>query len=100
MVVHVGDVGTTVEVTITKDDGTALNISAATEKKIRFKSLTTIVKDAAFVTDGSDGKLKYVTITADTVFARAGTWKVQGYVNLPSGKWSTDIASVTVESNL
>ena len=41
------------------------------------------LRTPAFVTDGSDGKLKYTAITGD--FDQVGQWQVQVSVILPGG---------------
>jgi hypothetical protein len=98
--VHAGDVGTTVEVTVTKDDGSALDLSGASIKRLKFKLSKTLLRDGEFVSDGVDGKIKYTTIVDDDVFKKAGTWKIQAYVELTGGKWNTDIAQLIVDANL
>jgi hypothetical protein len=78
-----------------------LDLQNASVKQLKFKFSSTVIRDAVFVTDGSDGKVKYITVHADLVFNKAGAWKIQGYVEIPSaGKWNTAIATVTVEANL
>lgn len=77
-----GDVGAIVKVTITSDGSTAIDISDATTKQIKFTDPegNDITKAAAFFTDGTDGILTYTTVASDTVFASAGRWLIQAYV--------------------
>lgn len=93
--IHVGDIGTVFTATI-KDGNTAVDLSGATTKQLKFHDPdgVLITKDAAFVTGGSDGGIKYTTISGD--LSKAGQWKLQGYVVLPSGSWHTDIVTFTV----
>lgn len=97
--IHVGDVGTIFEVTVT-DSGVAVDISAATTKQIIFAKPdgTIVVKDAVFVGTGTDGKLKYTTIANDLDLK--GDWRLQVKVVLPSGTWKSDIQEFKVYLNL
>ena len=101
MSAHVGDIGTTIILTV-QEDGVAVNISTATVKQIKLRknpSGITKIFTAAFVTTGADGKIKYVT-TAVSDLDEAGTWEAQAYIELPTGKWNSDPANFTVEANL
>jgi hypothetical protein len=82
LVPHAGDVGAVIQVTFTSDGSTVIDIDDATTKQIKFEDPngTVITKAAEYVTDGSDGVLKYTTVASDTVFATAGRWFIQGYV--------------------
>lgn len=98
--IHEGDVGTPFIITITDCDG-VVNISTATELKIYFLKpdrTTTLTKTAALYTDGTDGKLSYTSIADD--LTPAGNWRIQGYVKLPSGEWSSEIEDFYVAANL
>lgn len=100
MKIHIGDTGTTFYVTIKKDKE-IVDISGTTEKKIIFDKPNAngvFSKDASFVTDGSDGKLKYTTEADD--LDTAGIWKMQAVITLPTGKWHTGIAEFQVFGNL
>jgi hypothetical protein len=87
--IHVGDIGTIIELDITDTDGVAINVSSATVKYIYLKkpSGTKIKRDAEFTNTGSDGKIQYTTISGD--IDRAGEWQVEGYVELTDGKFFT-----------
>lgn len=102
--VHVGDIGTVFRITL-KDkqcDGTMviLDVSAASKLDIIFRAPNGIkkTKSANFTTDGSDGKIEYISLDGD--IDSAGEWKIQVYLELPSGKWSSDIGSFYVYENL
>lgn len=97
--IHVGDVGTLLEVTVT-DDGAAVDISSATTKEFKFKKTdrSTLTKAATFVTNGTDGKLQYTTAGGD--LDMAGSWGLQVHVVLPSGEWHSDIQPFTVHPNV
>lgn len=79
-IIHKGDIGVVLEVTFKDKDGTVIDISSETTKQLylRKPDLTTVTVVGAFTTDGTDGKLKFVTIsdTLDTV----GLWRYQGHV--------------------
>ena len=98
--IHENDVGTQFQVTITGPLGNNTNISGATDKRIIFKKPdgTTVSKTADFVNTGSDGGLKYVTVSGD--LNAVGSWKIQAYVVTPSGEWHSEFETFKVHRNL
>jgi hypothetical protein len=101
--VHVGDVGTVIEVTLRDEDNKIVNVANALTKKMSFRApdgRSVIEKDAALVTTGVDGRISYTTIDGDTVLNVAGRWVVQVFVTFPSGAWHTDSSPVDVAGNL
>lgn len=98
--IHIGDIGTIFEVTL-MDDTVIVDISSASSMVIVFeKPDKTIVNNTAiFSGDGTDGKMQYI-IATDTELDQKGNWKIQGIVELPTGKWSSDIAKFKVYENL
>jgi hypothetical protein len=100
-IIHIGDVGTIIRLTVTEDDGTtAVNVSTATVKKFYFLKPdgTKVNKTAEFNTDGSDGKLKYTVVALD--IDQAGTWQVQAYVEIGAAKYYSTKTTFSVQSNL
>jgi hypothetical protein len=97
--IHVGDIGTRFDITVV-EDGEPLNISSATTKELIFRKTdkTTVTKEAAFVTNGADGKIRYVT--ADGDLDQAGVWKLQVHLILPDGEWKSNTLNFTVHENL
>lgn len=87
-----------------KDSSGALAVvdcSGVTTKQIIFKKPdnTLITKTAAFVTNGTDGKIKYRTIAGD--IDQVGTWSCQGYVVFPVGfDGRSSVVSFYVADNL
>lgn len=73
-------IGVTIEVTVVDAAGDPISLVGASVKKLIFTKPdgTEVEKDAAFVTDGSDGKIKYVTVAGD--LSPYGTWQCQAYV--------------------
>lgn len=99
--IHVGDVGTALEFTILDQDGAVVPIGGALELEIKFKppgNAATFLREPELTTDGSDGKLHYVTVDGD--FDRPGEWKVQAIVTLSTGVKYSDITEFPVHSNL
>lgn len=92
-----GDFGTKLRITA-KDNGTVVDISSSTARTIYLRKAnvakTILTKTAVLSTDGSDGKLEYITV-ADDVDAE-GPWGIQGEVVLPSGTFRTAIGSFNV----
>ena len=97
--IHLGDIGTIFEVTV-KDDTAVLNISTATVKNFEFTkpSGTNVVKSASFTVLGVDGKLRYTTVAGD--LDEVGVWNLQVYLEMPTGKWHSDIQQFSVWKNL
>lgn len=95
--------GTRFQVTIT-ENGTAVDISSATAKEIRFKKpdgSATVVKAATFLTDGSDGIMYYDSEAGflDVI----GGWRFQGYVVLVTPRaWDgySEVKAFTVHDNV
>lgn len=98
---HIGDIGTRFELIVTDEDDAIVDISSATTKEMIFKPPCGVPKTqtAAFVTDGTDGKIEYVT-TAASDLDEAGTWYRSAHVVLTSGTWSSDWVAFEVRRNL
>lgn len=97
--IHEGDIGTVFELTV-KDGSTAVDVSASTSKVIKFMDPYGVVTShsAAFVTDGTDGKIKYTTIAGD--LTPSGLWRLQAVVGFSNGTWNSDIKEFQVFPNL
>lgn len=102
--VHVNDIGTKFLVTI-KDDGVAVDISAATNITFLLKrpddeviQRAGIIGDGASDTTGVNGKVHYTTVAGD--IDEAGHYKLQAKVLLNNGVYYTDIYSFQVHCNL
>lgn len=80
---HVGDIGAIIEMTVT-ESGVAVDISSGTTLELKFLSPsgTQSTKTATLSTDGSDGKMRYVTESA--FLDAAGLWETMGYLVLAS----------------
>jgi len=95
--IHVDDL-TTFRVTLV-DDGTAVNVSAATTKQLKFQGPdgTSYTKTASFYTDGSDGIIQW---TATDGFLTVGNWLMQAYIVMSGWTGHSDIHKFTVYANL
>lgn len=93
--IHVDDVGTEFIVTIEDCDG-PVDISAYTPLELTFAKPdgTKVTKTATFLTDGTDGKIHYITVAGD--IDAEGTWQIQGLV----GGFHSSISSFPVYRNL
>lgn len=108
--IHKDDIGTEFMVTVQQcinNVETPLDISSSTVREIVFKKPdgTTLTKTASYTSvssggagDGTDGKISYFTISGD--LDSVGTYKIQGIVTTPLGKWYSTIDSFKVKSNL
>ena len=97
--IHKGDIGTQFTVTV-QDGTTVVDISTASTKQLIFKKPggTILTKSTSFVTDGTDGKMQYVSVDGD--LSDDGVWKMQGKVIIGGNSFSTDITSFKVYRNL
>jgi hypothetical protein len=98
--VRFGDIGTVFRVTI-QDNGTAVDISAATTRQIIFSKpdTTTLTRTATLTGTGTDGRMEYVTVSGD--LSVLGEWRLQGRVAFGSSQdWKSDIYKFIVHPNL
>jgi hypothetical protein len=93
-------VGLSIELTIT-ESGSPFDISNATTKSIIFQKpdKSVVTKTADFVSDGSDGKIKYVT-SGSSDLDQWGTWLAQAYVSIPYFSSYSTINTFYVDRNL
>lgn len=98
--VRLNDIGTVIELTIKDENDSAVDISGASTKQYIFRKPggSALVKTADFVTDGTDGKLKYTTASGD--LNTAGDWQVQAFVDFGATEWRSDIKNFMVHPNL
>lgn len=98
--VRVGDVGTVLEIVVFDENG-PVNLQFSNTKEILFQKPTLgfITRPAQFVTDGTDGRIFYVTVPGD--LDEAGEWKMQGRVEVPGvGIFKTEICTFFVEPGI
>ena len=93
------DIGTILELTIL-EDGAVLPIDTATAKtfSIQKPSGAVLTKTAVFSSDGTDGKLKYSTVSGD--LDEVGTYTIQANLVMPTGTWSSETGKFVVENIL
>jgi hypothetical protein len=98
--IHLNDIGTLFIATVKDEAGVAVDISTATVKRILFHPPdgALVTKAGAFSTTGVDGKLQYMTVAGD--LSLVGNWSYQVYVEMPAGKWHSDVATFRVYENL
>jgi hypothetical protein len=97
--IHVGDIGTTLIGTVL-DDGSVVNISSASSIQMIIKKpdQTTMTKTASFNSDGTDGKMKYVTVADD--IDQIGNYKIQGKVVIGSATYYSSVSTFKVYCNI
>lgn len=96
-----GDVGVVIERTLVDPDGDAINISAASTKKLKLKypDGTTAEFTAAFTSTGSDGKIRYVTASSDDL-DQAGHYQGQFYYVIGSTHFHSERFHFDVEDTI
>lgn len=99
--IHVGDEGTELRFWLT-DAGAVVDLQLATTMNLFLKSpvdpWTVSTYAMAFVTDGTDGGLKYVLTTGNVNID--GAWSAQVHVITPSGSWKSTVVTINVARNL
>ncbi len=95
-----GLIGLPVVLTLVDQDGAAIDISTATVKKIVFQKPNGAVveKTAIFDSNGTDGKIKYVTVADD--LDQAGIWHLQANVTTPTLQGKSSVVPMRVVKNL
>lgn len=94
------DIGVVFRITVTKSDGSARDISAATTKEIIFRKPggTIVTESASLSSGGTDGMMQYAAESG--MLDEAGTWKLQGRVVISSTEFHTEIGAFQVGSIL
>lgn len=97
--IHVDDIGVQFIVQIL-DDGSVLDLSTATSLSIvlRRPDNSALICPATLYTNGSDGKLQYISVDGD--LSEAGIWKIQANVHFFTSFFHTSIDTFKVLSNL
>ena len=97
--IHVGDIGTTFQITVNDQDG-PVDLTSVDAMYILFRKPndTLLQVTPVFVNTGSDGLIKYVTQAGD--LDQYGTWQIQARVVFGTDVFSTDIQRFKVQRNL
>jgi hypothetical protein len=101
-ILHDDDFGFDITITfISRRTGLALDISATTTQRVDIRNTrddTVRQNTAAFVTDGTDGQIRYRATASE--FDSRGRWEVQGVAFGASARFATDPEPVDVRVNL
>lgn len=97
--IHLNDIGTEFRILI-KDGDEIVDLSTATIINIIFRKPNGDVNtvEAVLYTDGTDGLIKYNAILGD--LDQSGVYKIQAYVEVGSGNYSSSIGQFRVHCNL
>ena len=97
--IHKSDIGTKFLLTV-KDGTTAVDISGATTKQILFTkpSGEVVTQTAIFNSDGTDGKIYYITVADD--IDETGLWQIQSKIIIAAGTFKSNIEEFRVYENL
>ena len=100
---QVGNVGTSIQVTIKDQSGIVVNLSTSTTRKLFLRkpepaSGTVLIKAASLVGGGTGGIMEYVTVAGDLDVP--GAWGLQAkYIN-SVGTYYTNVVPLPVLPNL
>ena len=103
MSVRKGDIGVDLIITMLKSsDKTPLDVSAASVMQIKLRPFggSTKTKTATHVTDGTDGKIHYVTAEASDLDVGNVNWEIQSFVSAPTFIGHSDKSAFHVEEIL
>lgn len=81
---------------VVRDLSTALSVTLTLTKPD--DAAASLTRTPTFVTDGSDGRVRYVFQNGE--LDTTGRWQFQVNVVFPDGAWSSNIGSFSVLSNL
>ena len=99
--VHVADFGTVFELEI-EEDGAAIDISSYITLEIIFlkpDGTTKVTNTAVFSSDGTDGKMRYITTAASEIDV-PDNWSMQGRLAKTGQDFKTEIVKFEVVANL
>lgn len=93
-------IGLAIIATVVDQAGVVINVASATVMNIILTDPNKVktTHTAVLSTDGTDGKIQYVTIDGD--LSIAGLWQGQGYVEVGTFKGYTEKSSFRVIDNL
>ena len=97
---HVGDVGTAIVITVNNQDGTPVDLSSFTNLVLIIKRTdgSIVERTCIFVTNGTDGKVQYVSTIND--FTVQGNYKFQVRCTSTTGVWHSNILVNKVYPNV
>jgi hypothetical protein len=99
--IHVGVIGLVIELEVLDENGDPKDLSSASvlEIKLRAPGGSTTTYTAVLSGDGTDGKMRYVTASADDLDT-VGQWTKQGYIEVGSFKGHTSRCTFQVYPTL
>lgn len=96
----IGDYGTPFIFTLVDaDTDAAIDVSSGTSLEAIFRKPdgTIVVKTASFVTDGTDGRIQYVTVSGD--LDQAGRWRRWAKLTISGGPKTSTVRAFDVRDN-
>ena len=98
--IHINDVDTIFETEIRDNNDAVVNISSASRKNFLFSkpNLSLVTRTGVFTTDGTDGLLRYNTVSGDN--SAVGVWCYQIDIAFSGGHWHSDTTQFRVEPNI
>lgn len=97
--IHVDNTGTVFQFQVLDQDSAAVPLGGHTTQMVFSRpDSTRLVVSPSFLTDGSDGYIRYSTISGD--LNQAGMWRVQVVVFSGSATWYSNTLSFKVFPNI
>ena len=97
---QLGAISVAITIPVVDQDGNIVDISGASSKQILLKKpdKTVLTNTAAFVTDGTDGLLQYLTIADD--IDQIGIWEAQADIVITGFDGPTVVSKFKVLRNI
>ena len=99
--VQVDTFGWDLDLRMVDDQGSSIDISAATTREFMAKRPSVDIPftmAASFITDGTDGKLRHVVVVNEINVI--GTWQIQSHVIMPGVELFSEILFFEVKANV
>lgn len=100
--VQQGDVGLTIELRLSDEHGNPVDLTDATELKMRYKKQSSVSGEfpASVIGNPIDGVIGYTTVS-ESDLDEVGIWYFQAYARFASNeRWPSSVGKIHVKKNL
>ncbi len=98
--IHISDLGTAFRYQCLDQDSNIIDLTNVDTMSITFTKpdRSKLIITPVFVTDGSDGRIQYLSRNGD--LSVPGLWRAEVYISFGTASWHSDITEFRVWSNL